>query len=446
MSENINVELDASLDDVERTHRDVEDTHTGIDLAQDVLATLESIVSRIEATLDKHGLTPQEAVFVNLALESQYQRVGMDKTSLTMESFGGTRSRLQATQEAHLDVKTKIQEIWKALIAMVRRAWLAVLNFFDTVIGTATLLEKAANETAEQTRAITAPREPRSKTIQLSEVLARRLAVGQHISWGIAQNLEKTSKRLQADGNRLTEMLRTSFHGMRDAILHKDPSKLAFIPNVIEQTLTSGFDKEYEKDGRAYVETTTLPGNVKLQLSYRILADSQTGNEQTHEGLEEITSLMSSMRCEMVPVDSPHISTTLNTLSLHDINLICVQVANIAKWSLEFKKNLSVLSKEAEEVMRATGARVFAMGAAPFAGDDTNSLTVKFMSTENAPIYRAYAHTAAFMVKPAVLLQQYIIRIARTSLYVAQKSLAEYMVGSVAQQEPEEPGTAMALR
>lgn len=446
MSENINVELDASLDDVERTRRDVEDTHTGIDLAQDVLATLESIVSRIEATLEGHGLTPQEAVFVNLTLESQYQRIGIERTSFTMESFGGTRSRLQASQEAHLDIKTKIQEIWKALIAMVRRAWLAVLNFFDVVIGTATLLEKAANETAEQARTISSPREPRSKTIQLSEVLARRLAVGPHISWDIARNLEKTSKRLQADGNRLTEMLRASFHGMRDAILHKDPSKLAFIPNVIEQTLTSGFDKEYEKDGRAYVETTTLPGNVKFQLSYRILDDSQTGNEQTQEGLEEITQLMSSMRCEMVPVDSPHISTTLNTLNLHDINLICVQVANIAKWSLEFKKNLSTLSKEAEEAMRATGAFVLSVGGAPFAGQDKHSLTVRISDSEHELVYRAYAHTAAFMVKPAVILQQYIIRIARTSLYVAQKSLAEYMAGQSTQQEPEEPGTAMVLR
>ncbi len=440
MSNNLSAELDASVHDFEDAHREVELCHTDVAVTEDVYAALESIALSIETSLQQHGLSPQAAAFTHMALESQYRRVGIESETVALESYGGTKSRLEASQEAYADVKTKLQELWKALMAMVHRAWLAVLNFLDTIVGTSSLLEKAAKTTAEQAKQHVSNNTPRNKSIVLSDTFARRLAVGQHLSWDIPRNLGKTTERLHTDGARLTTSLRDSFHSMRDSILHRDPKKLAFMYRAIRETLDAGFENEYEEAGRGVYETAILPGNVRFQISHR--RTDGPDNVTTPEGLENITSVIASMQCQFVEVDAGTVTTTMNTMSMHDILATCEQVEKIAQWSQNFKSNLKALNKEAEDAMRATGARVFSVGGAPAVGHNGVSLSFQIVDKDLDSIYRAYAHTAAFMVRPAVMLQKYIVTVARASLYVAQKSLAEYQAGTQAA-VVQDPGTEL---
>lgn len=444
MHDNLNCDLDAQVSEMEVAKQAVDFSDQAITVTEETITTLESIVVSIEHTLVTYGLSRQEACLTQLALDSQYRRVGIVCEYPSLETYGGTQSRLQATQETYTDAKNRLQELWKMLMQMVKRAWLAILNFFDSVLGTAALLEKAANETVEQAKTLDSRTAPHNSTVSLSPTIAARLAVGVHVNWDIPRNLEKTSQRLVNDGNRLTELLRESFHGMRDAILHKDPSKLGFIGKAIEQTTASGFQNRYEKIGRAYLETAVLPGNKRFQLSY-ILQNHSSNDPRTPEGLESLTRMVSSMHCELIEAPSSgKIVTTMNTLSLGDIISIAEQVAVIARWSQVFKKQLSNLSKEAEDAMRATGARVFTVGSAPMVGHANNSLVMQIVDKNYDNIYRAYAHTAAFMVKPALLLQHYLIRTARASLYVSQKNLSEYTLSKTILTEPaKDPGTEL---
>lgn len=132
-------EATGELEQIEGDVQTLEEAATGV----------ESIILSLEAAQLDGGLTPQSAMFMNIALASYADRVGVDVASVpSVESFGGASARLASTV-ASLEAS---KGIWETIKEAILKAWKAVRDFmvglwnklFDGATALKTYAEKLA--------------------------------------------------------------------------------------------------------------------------------------------------------------------------------------------------------------------------------------------------------------------------------------------------------------
>jgi hypothetical protein len=131
------------------------DTHqAATDEAEETAEALESYRVAMTGILGNGGLDGNGAMMFQIGLEHMYNRLGIDTTSAVpaMESFGGSSSRIQATQIAMEELKDKIKEIWAAIVAAIKKAADWVMKYWNQVFGAAEKLQKRAKALVERSR------------------------------------------------------------------------------------------------------------------------------------------------------------------------------------------------------------------------------------------------------------------------------------------------------
>lgn len=95
----------------------------------DIQESLENFGALVDAAIARGGMRPEEGVMFQASLEHFQRRLGMAKTKLGLEDFGGNMSRMSATtvsQEALADVvkeaSKKIQELFAKLVAFIKES------------------------------------------------------------------------------------------------------------------------------------------------------------------------------------------------------------------------------------------------------------------------------------------------------------------------------------
>ena len=123
----------AEADLVEATDisADVEAGAAEIDQASADADTLERIADTAEAAEAEGGLDPVAAEIAEVAVESIYARLGVQRSSYpALESFGGKTGRKRATQLAIEDIKETVKKIWAAVVNAFQKIVDFVKNFF----------------------------------------------------------------------------------------------------------------------------------------------------------------------------------------------------------------------------------------------------------------------------------------------------------------------------
>lgn len=120
------------------------------DAAEDVAEVaegLESIAMHMESTIANGGLTPQAALGFQLATEAYMSRVGLENTAIpSMESFGGSGTRVQYTQVSVENIREKVDQLWKAFLEMLNKARELASRFFQRLFtATGQIKAKAAS-------------------------------------------------------------------------------------------------------------------------------------------------------------------------------------------------------------------------------------------------------------------------------------------------------------
>ncbi len=123
----------AEADIVEATDisADVEAGVAEIDQASADADTLERIADTAETAEAEGGLDPVAAEIAEVAVESIYARLGVQRSSYpALESFGGKTGRKRATQLAIEDIKETVKKIWAAVVNAFQKIIDFVKNFF----------------------------------------------------------------------------------------------------------------------------------------------------------------------------------------------------------------------------------------------------------------------------------------------------------------------------
>lgn len=130
---------DVELEAVRRAQSETVDTVDAIDQLVKAADQLEGVRSNIEATLPNGGLTQGEAVAYATATDVITADLGVKEVIPAMENFGGSMSRLQATQESLSSVTAVIKriagralELLESLLERIGKLAVKIVEYFTS--------------------------------------------------------------------------------------------------------------------------------------------------------------------------------------------------------------------------------------------------------------------------------------------------------------------------
>jgi hypothetical protein len=137
---------EADMVEVEEGANDTEEATDTVEEIQEDQETLESIAIALRGSAANGGMTRGEAAFMQIAFDAVARKRGIDTTQAlpSLESFGGTGSRLSNTQISMESVKSAIIGFWQALKRQLVRAWDIVKGFMIKVFDGAKGLKSKA--------------------------------------------------------------------------------------------------------------------------------------------------------------------------------------------------------------------------------------------------------------------------------------------------------------
>ncbi len=147
-------ELEQANDEVKDSAAEGEAAEDQKDEAEDTVEALESIYDALGVAAQNGGIDKYAAGALGIALNHMYARVGITATSMpALESFGGTSTRIGATQIAMEDIKDQVAKIWRAIVEALKKAAEWVKTFFNKVFDGATKLKARAQSLEEKAQA-----------------------------------------------------------------------------------------------------------------------------------------------------------------------------------------------------------------------------------------------------------------------------------------------------
>lgn len=125
------------------------------DEAESTAEALENFAVAIRGAQANGGLNEHGAQILSIATEHMFTRMGIDSHQSSMpalESYGTTSSRLQAGVIALEAINEQIKNIWKAIVAAIKKAYEWVKKYWLQVFGAAEKLQKRAKALEEASR------------------------------------------------------------------------------------------------------------------------------------------------------------------------------------------------------------------------------------------------------------------------------------------------------
>lgn len=129
------IELDEILEEVREAGAEVEGQEEAVDTLSDAADSLESLVVALESAVAAGGMSPQTADTHNRAMSIAMRRLPVQKSdyTLSVESFGGTGDKLQASMEALEGAKALLEKLWNGIKTAVLNAWNAIKGFYERI-------------------------------------------------------------------------------------------------------------------------------------------------------------------------------------------------------------------------------------------------------------------------------------------------------------------------
>ena len=138
-------EVEQSVAEVTEQASEIEDDTQAMEDAVEDAAVLDDMVDVAQDTVDAGvGMEPVAAEMADIAVESIYARLGVVKSTPSMEAFGSSSTRVHATRLAIEDWKDKVKEIWKKVSEWFVALWNKIKTFLaDFYLGNDRLAKAA---------------------------------------------------------------------------------------------------------------------------------------------------------------------------------------------------------------------------------------------------------------------------------------------------------------
>lgn len=169
---------ETALVDVNEGAAVVEATNAEVEQAGADADALDNIADAVEGTIEEGGLTESAANAVNVAVEAFYTRLNIvKKPVVVMEHFGNASSRVQATRLTMEGIKEVAKDVWKKIIAFIKKIGSWIMDQYNKVFGAAEKLEKRAKALQARAENADLPAKAKEEKIE-NETLAKALHIG----------------------------------------------------------------------------------------------------------------------------------------------------------------------------------------------------------------------------------------------------------------------------
>lgn len=247
-----------TTDSVENAIAEADDAEEAVDENIEQSEELEEAAEGLESIRDlmieaqqRGGLSLQAARMANIAVESYAARIGIQSAIMpSMESFGGSSTRLRATNLSVESIGDWIKKAWETLKAIVVKIATNIYNYFEKLFNASKALERRA----EKLKNFKASGKPKEATIK-SKGLAKKIAIGTKAdmspSTGIAL-FSKTALGYVGDANSASDSLGQCIEALKSYMSGGSIDGLNQAVDAATKSIKDGPQHQF-----------VLPGNVK---------------------------------------------------------------------------------------------------------------------------------------------------------------------------------------
>jgi hypothetical protein len=341
--------LDAAKAEMELNDSAVEGEQeiSAVEDGEEVKEALESISDALKISAANGGLDKHAAAVVGIATQYMYNRVGYKAKAMpALESFGGTASRVSATQLAMEGIKDSIRKIWQAIVKGYKRiiAWAA--KHWNKVFGAAERMQRRAKAIAKAADELGGKKQKQSSFED--ESLVKALYVGSSMPSDMKGAL---SKLKEVTGNIISKADATivSSDSLVEALGDTSGNKLDNIKVpalAINYKVSVEADKVYgASEGMVWRLSDELPGGVVY---------AERGPNDEVSGLEAL-ALFGKVKRGIRPAPNTKVPSTtkVTTLNAGQIEAVAKVVEEIGSDVQAFRNKTAKLDELMNKAVKA---------------------------------------------------------------------------------------------
>jgi len=401
-------EIDTVVEAVAEVDESVADQEVVVDQieeAGEVVEALESLIDVMGLSVKNGGMDKHAAAAVSIATQYMYSRVGMSKKAMpALESFGGTSTRVGATQLAMEGFKDAVVKIWDAIIAQLKKFGAWIMGHMNKVFGTAERLVKRADAIIKAADAGSA-KKMEEKSFE-NKSLVKALYIGTAVPTDVKAALGVVATLVKETANKSVSDEDT------DKIVSALESKEA-VQNIKLDKVTpdSKFSPKFgtQPDGVAVSATEELPGGF-------VHMKRGPSKDEGCSGLGAL-KMFPRVKNAVVAIPESKVPSTekLKTLSMAEIEATAEVCKVIAEEIVQFRKTQTKLEERLKKAQKA----------AETAKKNENSTDEG--EQEHAKAVRAAAQALpVYIITPATSITQYGLKAAAAGLTYCEASLKQF--------------------
>lgn len=409
--------------EVEKVEAEVVSIEEAIDEAIDIIDQVENIADIVDRGNENGGLNQTGAELLTATLESLYERAGVQKKQgelyvPSIESFGGTGSRIRAGNIALEDMKTRVKEIWTNIVKAIKAFIEKGKQFLKEMFVQSERLKVRNVKLREIASKV--PNKARNSSIQNARI-AEGLAVGTSVPTNIIQEIENVAaigEKIVSNISVMTTEAGKKYLGLMKLAANLDAK--IFMDKVSEYSEVYG---DFQSSSNIYTE---VGGSTDFQMT----SPTIPGNKRFALTLPDPTDL-STIKVGVIDVEA-EVSPALKVLSKSELVALFKATDSILATVEKMKDSAKTKEQVKDQMVQAASSL---QAAEDKVGEDAD--VKEMFSVIRKSIQKSVDSVDA--VDKQFIRQA--LRIVRVSQNYIQECLKEYVPEKVAKAE-EAPATA----
>ena len=285
-------EISAGEDEMAELEADIAEGEAHAEKYEQGAAALESLVDAIAQAQQSGGLNPQSAQFLNIGFESvgvfltgkPFTNARGEAPIPSMESFGGTMRRDQATSVSMESVQDWLKKVWEVLKQTFKTIKDWVVKFFQAVFSQCERYKQRAAKIKAAAGKLRSGAQPKNASFELAQSVANKIHMNGEVSrWDMHDlvQLAEVAATRNSEGSRALIQLRQQIKEIVDVLIkgsYEGEVEKAKLEEImfgklgISDTMSSGvlrnaaFSVATEHEGLKGYKTKSLPGGVELMV------------------------------------------------------------------------------------------------------------------------------------------------------------------------------------
>ena len=228
-------------DDIAADAGDIQGDTVAIEEAVDAAGRLEDTADVLQDAVDNgQGLDESAARMTEVAVEAIMARIGYvgagKKIVPSVESFGGSNTRVHSTRASLEGVMDTVKEVWKKVKDWLKALWVKITDFFGKFFDNTEKVKKAVESTRERVNELSG-KTPKEKEIDCKALADGFSIKGKFEPKNIAEVFANHAALTSASNN-VTKALEYGVGMLNKMVVNKNPSPEDAINFGVEMSKT----------------------------------------------------------------------------------------------------------------------------------------------------------------------------------------------------------------